>query len=594
MTEVGENGVGDAGDINIQANALIIENGADIAAQTEGQGDAGDITITTNESISLSNDAEIRSLVEFNATGNGGNILLTTGELNLADSSRIIADTTGTSSNEGEISTAGNIDINVSGDINLENSSQIQSQTRNGAVGNAGNITINADGSLFSRGGNLILADSQATGNGGNIKIDVGGQVLLEGLSQGGFPSQIAAGLSRENAEGTGGSIEIKASELILEDLAFISSNTVSNSFGSAGSIAINVDDLTLANNSFIDVLTGNNFDGGSISVNTQNLNLESGGKILAATDGGGNAGNIQLNVNDRTNINNGVGSSADFVDFGTGSQLLNDLQSQSSGIYADASESATGNGGNIFLSSQILELDNNGTISAATGFGQGGAINLNIADTLILKNNSSISARAFNGADGGNLNIDSQFIVAFPSSGDGNDIIANAEQGIGGNIKINSTLLGIEEGSATENNNSNDIDASSEFSLDGNITINTPDNSLIQGAIELPKNVVEPKETIAQACQADRKIADANSFVIRGKGGIPAAPDLPLDSNNITINGKTSSTSTIPEAVETSQGKIQPARGVEITESGEVILTAYRTNNQGERISQDKRNCGV
>ena len=594
LTEVGEGAVGNAGNINIQANALILENGADIAAQTKGQGDAGNITITTNEGISLSNNAEIRSLVENNAAGNGGNVFLTAEELNLTDSSRIIADTTGISPNEGEFSTAGDINIDVSGDINLDNSNQIQSQTRSGAVGNAGNITINADGSLFSRGGNLILADSQATGNGGNIKIEVGGQIVLEGLSQGSFPSQIVAGLSRENAEGIGGSIEIKASELILDDLAFISSNTVNNSFGSAGNIAINVDSLVLANNSFINVLTGNDSDGGSINLNTQSLNIESGGKILAATDGGGNAGNIQLSVGDRTTISNEVESSADFVDFGTGSQLLNDLQGEPSGIYADATGSATGNGGNIFLTSQILELDNDARISAATEFGQGGVIDLDIVDTLILKNNSSISARAFNEANGGNLNIDSQYIIAFPSSGNGNDIIANAEQGMGGNIEINSTLLGIEEGSAMEGNNSNDIDASSEFSLDGNININAPDNSLIQGAIELPRNIIEPKKTIAQACQADKTTVGTNSFIIRGKGGIPAAPGLPLDSNNITINGETSPTLAIPEAVETSQGKIQPARGIEVTESGEIILTAHRTSNSGERLADGKINCGV
>ena len=36
---------------------------------------------------------------------------------------------------------------------------------------------------------------------------------------------------------------------------------------------------------------------------------------------------------------------------------------------------------------------------------------------------------------------------------------------------------------------------------------------------------------------------------------------------------------STIAEPVKTSKGKIQPARGVSVTESGEVILTAHRTS---------------
>jgi len=45
-------------------------------------------------------------------------------------------------------------------------------------------------------------------------------------------------------------------------------------------------------------------------------------------------------------------------------------------------------------------------------------------------------------------------------------------------------------------------------------------------------------------------------------------------------------------EPVKTSQGKIQPARGVNVTESGEVILTAHRTSNNGDRIPA-KRSCG-
>ncbi|MDJ0594816.1 MAG: hypothetical protein QNJ72_33370 [Pleurocapsa sp. MO_226.B13] len=67
----------------------------------------------------------------------------------------------------------------------------------------------------------------------------------------------------------------------------------------------------------------------------------------------------------------------------------------------------------------------------------------------------------------------------------------------------------------------------------------------------------------------------------------------MPLDSHNISVNGQSNTTFSIPEPIETSQGKIQPARGVKVTESGEIILTAYRTNNRGERIPERSINCG-
>ena len=142
--------------------------------------------------------------------------------------------------------------------------------------------------------------------------------------------------------------------------------------------------------------------------------------------------------------------------------------------------------------------------------------------------------------------------------------------------------MFGIQE--RPLNSSSNDINASSEFSLDGNITISTPDINPVQGTTELPTNIVEPGETTQQACEANREIAARNSFAISGKGGIPAEPGLPLDSLNVTVNGATNPTSTIPQPIRTSHGKIQPARGVRVTESGDIILTAYRTNNSGDK----------
>ncbi|MCC0179793.1 S-layer family protein [Waterburya agarophytonicola K14] len=217
----------------------------------------------------------------------------------------------------------------------------------------------------------------------------------------------------------------------------------------------------------------------------------------------------------------------------------------------------------------------------------------MQISEDITLRNNSFISAQALNDADGGNLSIDSRFIIAFPSSGNGNDIIASAQQGNGGNIDINAeSLLGIREGRAREGNGTNDLDASSQFNLDGEVTINTPDVNPVQGATELPTSVVVPEETSQQACEANRESAAQNGLNITGKGGVIPEPGLPLNSLNVTVNGESTSAKTIPEPIETAQGKIQPARGVEITDLGEVILTAYRTDGAGERLPKIKRNC--
>ena len=120
--------------------------------------------------------------------------------------------------------------------------------------------------------------------------------------------------------------------------------------------------------------------------------------------------------------------------------------------------------------------------------------------------------------------------------------------------------------------------------------------------ALQNIPQIFSPEQTTAQACSVNRESTAQNGLTVKGKGGILPAPDLPFDSQNVSINGEFNPISTIPEPIETSQGKIQPARGIKVTESGEVILTAYRTNNQGDkpngmasqRLPEIKPNCGV
>ncbi len=289
-------------------------------------------------------------------------------------------------------------------------------------------------------------------------------------------------------------------------------------------------------------------------------------------------------------------------------------------------------------MQADSVSLDEGG-IFALTRSGSGGIINLQIAEDLTLRNNSFISARAFQEADGGNLEIDARFIFAFPSEGNGNDIIASAEEGDGGNINITAeSLFGIAEGVDIPGNNTNDIDASSEFGLSGNVTINTPDVNALQADTELPDNLVESEQTVAQACQSDRISEKSSSLTIQGKGGIPPQPIEPIDSDIILVNGKTSTpnpkvqsldipplgtnmgnipaeltkpidSDAIPlqgktatpkptvqsldiKPIKTSIGDILPAKGVIKTEDGQIILTAYSTDKIDTRTPHISANC--
>ena len=372
------------------------------------------------------------------------------------------------------------------------------------------------------------------------------------------------------------------------------------------------------------------------------------GGQVLTTTRDSGNAGIIKLNIADNISISGSdpnfesrLARANEFGSFQGGENIVNN-QGAESGIFANTEQGSTGDGGSISIGvfkpeGNDLVLDNtkfteritiaNGAKIAADSQGEGNGgrvsiraedltlnnqaeilaetttfqenqipseISLSIEDTLTLRNNSTISAQAIDNADGGNINIDAGFVIAFPSSGNGNDIIANAPEGTGGNITIETEgVLGLEERPATNNNNSNDIDASGE--TDGVIEIITPDVDALQGVIELPNNIIVPEETVAQACQSDRVAGKSSGLTIKGKGGISPEPTAPFNSDAILVNGQIESNNSqalqayYPEIkpIKTSMGDIFPARGIIKTEDGRIILTPYPTSHLTSRLPQ-------
>ncbi len=211
------------------------------------------------------------------------------------------------------------------------------------------------------------------------------------------------------------------------------------------------------------------------------------GGIVDASTTDRGNAGDVTIDATESIFISGrgqrfGSGISANaLISNGNGGNVnvFTDQLTIANGGTIEASNfdnigertPGTGEPGNILIEANNLDLVDTARIEAATQSetGGGGNITLQIAEDLTLQDDSLISAQAFGDANGGNLNIDARFIVAFLDGN--NDIIATAQEGNGGNINITAeSLFGIEE--RPLNPNTNDINASSEFGLDGSIDI--------------------------------------------------------------------------------------------------------------------------
>jgi filamentous hemagglutinin family protein len=463
---------------------------------------------------------------------------------------------------------------NPLGNINVERS---RINTNNSSTGYAGDINLNAraeikivDTSIFSTGqfGRISIGKSDISGATSSPQsINFNNSLVT-------VSNQYVTAPETENQQLNAGIISINA----INNISVINDSEISTfteRFGNAGNLTVQSENGNVSfdnSNVFSTVEAGGFGFAGDINITASSISFLNGSQLQSSVRGFGDGGNIALNA--RENIVLSGRSPSDNL----ASAIL-------------TASNALGNAGNIQVnvSDGSLSLSDGATLntqSAGLGdIGESNAGEITIdADLVSLDDNSSISAQAFGNANGGNLKIDANYIIAFSSKGTGNDLLAGADRSNGGNITINAeSVFGIEE--RPLNDFTNDINASSNvFGFDGTVNINTSDINPVQGATELPSNVVELEQNTAQACEASRGTAN-NGLAIAGKGGVTPTPDAPLNSENIISPEQNPAAFAIPEPIETSKGKIQPARGITVTKSGHIILTAYPTNNAGERI---------
>jgi len=629
------NGLGNAGNIQLNATNISLSGDSHINSLTfaGSEGNTGNLILNATNNIQL-DDSIISTQIQEGATGNAGNIEVQANALAIVSSgniitSRILNNTLGNGN-------AGNIEINITDNILLDRGG-IASQVSSGntlARGNAGTITIDASSATFQNRSE-ILSDTNGIGNAGNIEIDTRENIFLDGNTL--IISQI-----RPGSQGNAGNITISAGETFSsQNFSFVSTNVQEGGIGQGGELTIGAKDVILTDGAILDALTENvtdsNNDGGNINITAQTLELTAGGKIITGTDGNGNAGSINLQISDRIAIDgeNAPNRPTEFPAFEE--QLLNDLETET-GLFANTTEissgdggsiniqnptsftiinggqvtvnsEGSGNGGSLMIQTNSLTLDNQAELLAATQFGQEAQdlseIRLQIDDTLSLRGDSQISAQAFNNANGGNINIEATFVIAFAPQNQGNDIIANAVSGNGGRITIGATeILGLQEKSSISGNQTNDIDASSEFGFDGSVSLETPDIGATKGLVQLTQDIVEVNERFASVCGIER-VAEGSSFTIQGKGGIPPQPIETFTAESLLLQEDSSQISQLRQKTDlestrqkqyppimTNQGAVYPARGLVIGENGKIILTRYPMGTNEQRILTSAQDC--
>ena len=521
--DVGSGGTGNGGIININTPTLQLLNGGEIKAETAAiaapnLGNGGTININAN-SIEVGQDSEIEadvgSSTNNRATGKGGTININTNSLKIFNRGEVKARTFG-------IGDAGDINITARNSVQVDgNGSQIEADVQSGATGRGGTININTNSLQVFNGGE-VKAETSAVGNAGDINIIARNLVEVNGND-----SQIEADV-QSGATGRGGTININTATLKVLNQAEIRAETFGA--GDAGNIMLKAQNIEVGRGADIEADVGSSRNsqasgkGGRIDIKTNTLRLFENGDIKAETSAVGNGGDIVIIANEIeiTNPDSEITTNVNLQATGDGGDIRirsNKLSLSDRGAIS-ANTFSFGKAGEIIIESNFLELDR-GIISATTSTTEaGGNITLNLDRLLSLRDRSFIGTNAGllgSGGNGGNIIINSPFIIAFPRD---NQIIANAFGGNGGNITISTrAIFGFPQFLT--------IDASSDLGIDGRIILDTLDTKPDLILRQLQSNPIDAAAIVASdLCQLEGgTIAGGSSFVITGKGGLPPTP---------------------------------------------------------------------
>ncbi|BAY70709.1 filamentous hemagglutinin N-terminal domain-containing protein [Anabaena sp. FACHB-709] len=500
ITTQGQGGVGRVGDIRITADRVRLLNNARVITDVTstpvgGKAQAGDVVVNAGDvEISGSSSSQINSWIsstlERETSGWGGNIEINASRsVRLSDSGTIRADSFG-NGNASNI-TIRTPDLEIVGTNGLSRQSRISSSTAIFAAApgfQAGDIQIETQRLRLLDGGSLLVSSETKSSSGSiNIKATESVEVIGAALDdRGGWRISGIDASSRGEPLPNGDPGDISRINITTDTLRVLNSGAIKSSVTGdriGGDISINAHTIEVG--------------GRAVHSETMPTSQISSAASNPLTPGAGIAGNISLTTN-RLFVRDG-------------------------GLISVSGQDQAQAGNLQITAAQSINLAQNSSLSAVSSVGDGGNINidLNSSGLLYLRDMSQISTEAEGNGNGGNININhALFVLGLENS----DIVANAFQGRGGNINITTQgIIGLEfRNTLTPREDiTNDITASSQFSVNGTVQINNVGIDPNSGVVELPTNVSDPSQQIANACDSNQ----GSSFIATGRGGIPQNP---------------------------------------------------------------------
>ncbi len=364
-----------SGAISVNAERVRLLDGGRISTDLLGvfgatTGQAGDISVTATDSLEvlgarLDNfTSAIISSIQNSADGQGGNITINAGRLNVADggtiSSAISGSPTPALAGRG---TAGNITIRAD-DVQVSN--PVVDSTSQSISG----ITVSVGQNATGQGGSIDL-------NANTVRVFNGGQIT-----------------SSSEGNGPAGSVNLTANSIDVQGISpslvngqylpsAISASSTTNA--PAGAVTVTTGALSVRNGAQVTVTNSDTGDAGDLNVTGGTIFLDQVGRLTASTAAGA-GGNMTLQLQDGLIMRRGSLLSATAGGIGNGGNITINAPViagfENSDIIANAVQ---GNGGNITITTQGIfglefrpQLTPENDITASSQFGVSGTVEIN------------------------------------------------------------------------------------------------------------------------------------------------------------------------------------------------------------------------
>ena len=515
-----------AGKVFIRGGQMVMDNATIKSETTHGWG--GNLSIEA-ASIDLKNSSTIKS-TSLGDEGHAGDIEITTHDLKIYSGSNI--NTNLKKGFGGDMSIkADTVLLDGKGQpVNDEDRTLTGISSAVFGSGNTGNLTLDIKKNFDILNSALILIPNAGSGNSGDLTIKAKeAKILLSG-------NNISKDLTGIHAESLGkgkpSKVIIESNELIINN-AYILATTTSGANNDNTGINIISPIITLSGNNSTISSGAINFDASTSKLNvesvgdntsnatsinltaTNKLELRDGASIASVTNTNGNAGDITIKTGSleisNSNINASTTSSGKA---GTIEINANDILLNNGGIYANSRtdniniSSSEKGGKDIAMSGNIsvtarnsLYLENNSFITVMTTKANAGMIKIDGEGIVKIDRGSKITTSVAKGeGEGGNISIFTPIV-----SIDGGTILANAIEGMGGNILITGALF---------QSPLSTISAKSELSKDGEVNLK-PSTDISGSVAELPDIIMELPTLLSNQCEA-RSQTNASSFIIK------------------------------------------------------------------------------